>query len=414
MKQKSYQHRKSSSTLKIICPDGSPCANQAIDIEQTKHEFLFGIGGFDTVEMAGGMPDGQPTESGRRAFLEERMERLMEIHNFFTLPFYLGRYEPEEGKPDHRRVMAGAKWLQERGVTLKGHPLCWHTVWPTWLMKYSNQDILKKALERIDRDVIEYKGVIDIWDVINEVVIMPIFDKYDNAITRVCKELGRVSMVREVFEAARAANPHAILLLNDFDISTKFEILIDGCLEAGIPIDVIGIQSHQHQGYWGADKVVEVLERYEHFGLPIHFTENTIISGDIMPPHIVDLNDWQVNEWLSTPEGEERQAREMVEMYELLFAHPLVEAITHWSPVDGLWLNAPAGVLRADNSVKPVFEELTKKIKGEWWTKETLTTDANGEVTVCGFRGDYKLKCCDNSGAFALDGKNDSQSVYLG
>ena len=37
------------------------------------------------------------------------------------------------------------------------------------------------------------------WDVINEVVIMPEFDKYDNAVTRICKEYGRLNLVKEVF-----------------------------------------------------------------------------------------------------------------------------------------------------------------------------------------------------------------------
>ena len=59
---------------------------------------------------------------------------------------------------------------------VKGHPLCWHTVCAHWLTKYDNETILKKQLERIDREVLGFKGIIDMWDVINEVVIMPIFN----------------------------------------------------------------------------------------------------------------------------------------------------------------------------------------------------------------------------------------------
>ena len=138
---------------------------------------------------------------------------------------------------------------------------------------------MKKQLERIDREVTGFKGIIDMWDVINEVVIMPIFDKYDNAVTRICKDKSRVGLIKEVFEKAHECNPDAVLLLNDFNTSINYEILIDGCLNAGVPISAIGIQSHQHQGYWGKEKLEEVLERFSHFGLPIHFTENTLISG---------------------------------------------------------------------------------------------------------------------------------------
>jgi GH35 family endo-1,4-beta-xylanase len=243
---------------------------------------------------------------------------------------------------------------------------------------------------------------------------MPIFDKYDNAVTRVCKEIGRVEIIREVFAAAKKANPHAVCLLNDFNVSTNYEILIEGCLASGVPIDVIGIQSHQHQGYWGMEKLLETLDRFTHFGIPVHFTENTLISGDIMPGHIQDLNDWQVDSWPSTPAGEERQAREVLELYETLFACPSVEAITTWDATDGNWLKAPSGLLRADNSIKPVYEALMAKIKGEWWTKTTVVTNAAGEVDVSGFRGDYIATSRGERSAFPLDGKNDVISVQLG
>ncbi len=127
--------------------------------------------------------------------------------NNATLPFYWGGFESEEGKPRNEQVMAGAKLLKEHGITIKGHPLCWHTGCVDWLMKYSNEEIIKKQIARIHRDVGYFAGVIDMWDVINEVVIMPIFDKYDNAITRICQELGRVKTVKTMFDAARETNP---------------------------------------------------------------------------------------------------------------------------------------------------------------------------------------------------------------
>lgn len=160
--------------------------------------------------------------------------------------------------------------------------LVWHTLTAPWLLDLSNEEILQAQLARIERDVTALRGVVDTWDVINEVVIMPIFDKYDNGITRLCKELGRVRMVKEMFAKARECNPEATLILNDFNTSINYEILIDGCLNAGVSIDVIGIQSHQHQGYWGREKLEEVLERFSQFGLPIHFTENTLTSGHLI------------------------------------------------------------------------------------------------------------------------------------
>ena len=406
-------HRKAEINLRLITQDGQPAANQEIKIEQRSHQFLFGVGGFDAVELTSGKPDGCATDEKRAAYLQEKLEKLFAINNYATLPFYLGRYEPQEGKPDEKRLKAGARWFAERNITTKGHPLCWHTVCAPWLMNYSNAEILKKVIARIERDVSAFAGLIDIWDVINEVVIMPIFDKYDNAITRICKEYGQVRIVKEVFEAAKRANPNSVLLLNDFDVSKDYEILIDKCLQAGIPIDVIGIQSHQHQGYWGAEKVRDVLERFSRFGLPLQFTENTIISGELMPAHIVDLNDWQVEKWDSTPESEDRQKRELIEMYEILFAHPRVQAITTWSGADDAWLHAPAGLLRTDNSEKPAYKALRAKIENEWRTEKTTRTDANGGVKLEGFKGAYEISCMDKIALFELDGKSNSLELKL-
>jgi GH35 family endo-1,4-beta-xylanase len=408
-----YNHRKANVRLNVLSQDGSCLANRELKISQTSHQFLFGVGGFDAIELEGGKPDGSSPDEKRTAFITEKLEKLFSLNNYTTLPFYIGRYEPVEGKPDERRLKAGAKWFAERGIKVKGHPLCWHTVCAPWLMNYSNAEILKKVIARVERDVSAFAGLIDMWDVINEVVIMPVFDKYDNAITRICKEYGQIPLVKELFLAGKRVNPNATLLLNDFDVSKDYEILIEKCLDAQIPIDVIGIQSHQHQGYWGAEKVHDVLERFSRFGLPLHFTENTIISGDLMPPHIIDLNDWQVDEWSTTPQGEERQAKEIVEMYEILFSHPKVEAITTWSASDKAWLNAPAGFLRTDNSEKPSYKALKAKIKDEWRTEITAKSDENGFVEIEGFKGAYKISCMGKTAVFDLDGKKDTLELKL-
>ena len=380
-------HRQANARLRFVRKDGSPVANRPVDIRQTSHKFLFGCGAFDTVALM------RSDNAEETRFLSERLEKWLGLFNYGTLPFYWGRYEPVEGQTAEKETLAAAKWLTRQGVTVKGHPLCWHTACADWLMAYSNEEILRRQLARIHRDVTAFKGVIDMWDVINEVVIMPIFDKYDNAITRICKEKGRIALVKEVFAAARESNPEATLLINDFNTSEAYEILLEGLLEAGVPIGAIGIQSHQHQGYWGLEKLNNVLERFSRFGLPIHFTENTLVSGDLMPPQIVDLNDWQVESWPSTPEGEERQAREIAEMYTTLFAHPLVEAITTWDFNDGCWLGAPSGFVRQDNSEKPSYHKLYSLIHGEWETHTEACTDDNGWLCFSGFKGGYRLSC---------------------
>jgi endo-1,4-beta-xylanase len=404
-----YEHRTATKALKLVLADGSPVKSKEVLFTQTNHKFLFGCAGFDSVPLTNGYLNDEKKEETAASF-----RKFFKIFNYATLPFYWGRFESQQGAPATEQLKKAAQWLVSQGCTVKGHPLCWHTNTAEWLLIMNNADILATQLKRINREVTDFKGLIDIWDVINEVVIMPIFDKYDNGITRICKDLGRIRTVKEVFAAAKQANTAATLLINDFNTTTSYEILIEGCLEAGIPIDAIGIQSHMHQGYWGVEKTLKVLERFSHFNLPMHFTENTIVSGHLMPPEIEDLNDYQLDEWPTTPEGEDRQAREVIQHYKTLFAHPLVESITWWDFKDGQWLGAPSGLLRSDSSSKPVYEELQKLIKSEWWTAPTLlSTDELGYVTLSGYQGEYDITCVGKKSHFVLDKKEEPATIVM-
>jgi len=382
--------RKNRTTVASVrlTHNGIPIVQQGIQVKQKKHQFMFGSNwGESTLALVN-----NELSAREKELAELRNEHFFELFNQVTLPFYWGRFEPQRGQPQTERMLKTAHWYAEHDCTVKGHPLCWHTLTADWLLALDNREILQAQLERIRRDVFDFAGVIDQWDVVNEAVIMPIFDRYDNGITRLCKELGRIELIRKMFAAAREINPKATLLLNDFDVSPAYDILVEGCLAAGIRIDAIGIQSHMHQGYWGSERTWTILERFERFKLPIHFTENSLVSGKLMPPEIVDLNDYQVQEWPTTPEGEQRQAEEVVLHYKTLFAHPAVQGITWWDLSDGAWLNAPAGLLRSDQSCKPAFIELLKLIKGEWWYAPTrMATDANGQFTFSGFQGEYEL-----------------------
>jgi endo-1,4-beta-xylanase len=386
--------------------NGAPLLHQEVMLEQKKHKFLFGsIWGESSIALANGELAGKEKE-----LAELRNERFLQLFNQVTLPFYWARFEPRRGQPQTRRIMNTARWYQQHGCVIKGHPLCWHTLTADWLLDMSPRGILQAQKDRIERDVADFAGVIDMWDVINEAVIMPVFDRYDNGITRLCKELGRIELIRAMFDTTRAVNPRAVLLLNDFDVSPAYDILVEGCLEAGIHIDGIGIQSHMHQGYWGSEKTLKVLERFERFNLPIHFTENTIVSGHLMPPEIVDLNDYQPSEWPTTPEGEERQAQQVVLHYKTLLSRPAVQAITWWDFSDGGWLNAPAGLLRKDFSSKPAFDELLKLVNGEWWLAPTkMTTDANGQFNFSGFLGEYEVTLGSKKATFTIREKGQAR-----
>jgi endo-1,4-beta-xylanase len=403
-------HRVASSTVTVLGPDG-PLADSAVTVEQRRHEFGFGNIGFEFLSLVGG-PDPEGSE-GVEAFgaagsipLEVLEPAWLELYNQVTLPFYWGRYEPRRGRPDAERLRRTAEWFAARGVRVKGHPLTWHTITPSWLAGLPLDEVERLQRERIRDAVGGFAGLIDTWDAINEAVIMPVFTNGDNRITDLARRIGRIPMIRLAFEEARAANPSVTLLINDFDLSSAYECLIEGVLEAGIRIDAIGLQTHMHQGYRGEENITAILDRFARYGLPLHLTESTLVSGRLMPPDIEDLNDYRIPNWPSTPEGEERQADEMVRHYRTLVGHPAVQVVNYWGLTDdGAWLGAPVGLLRSDGSRKPSYDALRGLIKGEWWlAPTTLRTDSQGRLPVAGFRGDYRVSAEQGAADFVLDG----------
>jgi endo-1,4-beta-xylanase len=405
------QHRTAEATVRVVGPDGEPVADTEVRIAQLDHAFLFGATAFDLIPYLNGELDG-PAHAAERERMELFQDRWLALLNFATMPFYWGRFEPERGRPDTARILRASRWFAERGIRVKGHPLLWHTDCAGWLLPLSNDEIVAAERARIRREVSDFRGVIDTWDVINEAVIMPVYDRYDNGMTRICRANGRIATIRMAFEEARASNPEAVLLLNDFDMSTAYECLIEGVLEGGVRIDVLGLQSHMHQGYWGEEATLAIVERFARYGLPIHFTETTLVSGHLMPPEIEDLNDYQVGaqvrEWPTTPEGEERQADEVVRHYKTLLSQPAVKAATYWDLADGAWLGAPGGLIRADCSPKPGYDALLGLVKGEWWLgPRTVRTDERGRIGVSGFLGEYHVSATADGGRnarFSLQG----------
>lgn len=396
-------HRSGEVELTLLDPVGAPLADTLVTVEQVRHAFAFGNIAFDLVGMVGGPDPGgaEPGTDGMPLGLEQYAALWLGLFDTATLPFYWGRYEPVRGAPDTERLRRTADWLAHRGVRLKGHPLVWHTVQPDWLLGLPLDEVERLLRARV-RDIVgSLAGRIDTWDAINEAVIMPVFANGENAITPLARARGRIHMVRLAFEEARAANPSATLVLNDFDLSSAYECLIEGVLEAGVRVDAIGLQTHMHQGYRGEEGTLEMLDRFARYGLPLHLTETSLVSGDLMPPDIVDLNDYQVPGWPSTPEGEARQADEVVRHYRTLVGHPAVQGINYWGLTDaGAWLGAPVGLVRLDGTPKPSYRALRDLIRGEWWLPPTtLRTDAAGRVRVRGFLGDYRVSLGDRRGS---------------
>ena len=373
------KHRKGDAVIRVLAADGKPAAGVKVQVRQTRHAFLFGSNIFYFAHSQRSDP----------RLLQAYLEQYTGLLNFATLPFYWPAYEPQRGKPMHEQMAKVAQWCKAKGITTKGHPLAWNYSDAKWFP--SDADELRGLqMARIEDCVGRFRGLIDIWDVVNEATH---FDRAEMASTRspkhtgMWKKAGQVEFTRECFAHARRAGVKATLLINDYRTDPAYEKLIRQLVDdRGKRIyDVIGIQSHMHGGAWPTRKIWDVCERYAAFRVPLHFTEVTILSGK---------RTWQGErgKWPSTPEGEKYQAEHVARFYTMLFSHPAVEAITWWDFSDArAWKGAPAGFLRKDMTPKPAYHALRKLVKETWWTTASVTTDAAGKAAVRGFLGDYEV-----------------------
>lgn len=389
------QHRKSDVQFKVFGNTGKPVAGAVIDIEQTSHEFLFGSNIFKWGTCR--------TEEENKAY----SDRFAALLNFATQGYYWPYYESEQGKPRHEYAKQVSEWCKTHGIATKGHPLAWNYADANWFGNYDSDELFRLQLARIDDCIKTMTGLIDRWDVVNEATVFD-FPTQSPLHTAMWRKVGQIEFTKACFVEARKAGPKATLLINDYRADDDYAQLIEQLVDAdGKPLyDVIGIQAHMHREVWSNSRIWEVCERFTRFGVPLHFTELTILSGEY---------GWELpSPWLTTPEGEAKQKEAVVRIYTMLFSHPAVEAITWWDFSDqDSWQNAPSGFLRADMSPKPAYNALLELIKNRWTTKTQLTTDANGTAMVRAFRGNYKVRVGETTVSVTVSQGNNVSAITL-
>jgi endo-1,4-beta-xylanase len=382
--QRIRQHRSAEIELRLVDERGTPLSGTGVHVQLTRHTFKVGCNAF--------LIDRIPDEALQRAY----RERFAALLNYATLPFYWGGYEPTRGETQEKRLLGMADWCARHQIPAKGHPLAWHEVFPHWGHDCPDDEVLGRLEKRVHEIVSRFRGKVDIWDVVNEATVS---HHFDNAIGRWIAAQGAAACVAQVLRWAREANPSARLLYNEFNIAPEFEALVADLLDRNVPLDAIGIQSHMHKGTWPLEKAWQTCETYARFGLPLHWTELTVLSGALKAEND---NDWHFrhSDWHSTAEGEDAQAEYGAALYTLLFSHPAVEAITWWDFSDhGSWQGAPSGLIRADMSPKPLYERLHHLVWDEWRTDEQATSDANGRVLLRCFFGQHEVEAKTQSGA---------------
>lgn len=350
------QHRKSDAVVRLMDATGRPVAGAQVTIEQTRHDFLFGcnIYAFDG--------------SGDESLDATYKNRFDELFNYATVGFYWKGYEPEKGKPHYAKTDKVVAWCAQRGIQCKGHPLLWGDAAgvPRWSKGQPSAEVQR---QRIIDITTRYRGKITFWEVVNEPAHFP--DQ---------------PSINDPYRWAREADPTAHLIVNDYHVladgTPEFLLLLKNAMADGVPFDGIGIQAHEPRTMrFPLDQAWRILDEYAALGKALHITEFTPCSGGLKITGSHRQGNWD----------EAAQAEYAAKFYRVCFAHPSIMAITWWDLSDrGAWLPG-GGMLRADMSPKPVYDELRRLIHTEWNTRVSGQADREGHCAFRGFHGQYRI-----------------------
>ncbi len=118
-------------------------------------------------------------------------------------------------------------FAEANGMNVHGHALVWHTTTPKWFLNrpdgMSDSDyratITQRLTDYITAVVGHFKGRVEAWDVVNEVAADNAQDVYRHSPWYDAFSVGGGDgreYIRIAFKAARAADPDALLFINDY------------------------------------------------------------------------------------------------------------------------------------------------------------------------------------------------------
>ncbi len=349
------KNRKSDAVVKVVDSVGKPVGGVRVLVTQTKHDFLFGCNIYEF---------GRQKEADLGMAYKKRFE---ELFNYATVGFYWRWYEEERGKPNYAYTDKVVSWCVEHGIRMKGHPLLWgdEAGVPPWS---KGQPVPRIQRQRVEEIMTRYQGKIGFWEVVNEPSHLS------------------EPKISEPYRWARQFDSSAYLVVNDYHVFADgcpaFLDLLKAAVNGGVPFDGIGIQAHEPRTMrFPLDRVQKILDRYADLGKELHITEFTPTSAGERITGSHKRGVWD----------EVAQADYAVKFYRVCFAHPAMRGITWWDLSDrGAWLKG-GGMLRADMSPKPVYEQIRKLVHEEWKSNLSGVTDKNGRFEFRGFHGAYRI-----------------------
>ena len=394
------QHRKADVQITVRDSSGRVLPNTEITIEQTDHEFPFGM-----------------VVASHHFFGKHNNKTLYrELVPYFCNKIGLANaLKQRYGPSNEDRTREIFEWAKHHKLDVRGHCL----IWPH--AKFLPMDIERFVYGKVHRTYREHlasrplqlteaqkeqlrdmvakriaawaaKWDVSDWDVINET-------RVNNHLMDI---LGKEVMV-EWFKIARehSPRPDAGLLINENQVITgspeehednieKYLAEVQFLVDHGAPITGIGFQGRMEWDI-SAEEIWDRINRFNRFGLDLSITE------------------MQVQRTNNDPSLKEHKKAELIERaMTIYFSHPMVDQIFQWDfmalnkrNLDGMGLSERQkkdgrALVWGDGALKLNGKMYLWLINNHWRTTETVKTDDDGVVQLRGFKGTYRVRARHN------------------
>lgn len=368
--------RKANLDITVVGQNGSPIEGVQVDVTMKEHEF-----GFGSAFAMGRFPGG-------RDYNEQYFNTILDLdgkgHGFNVgvnenALKWDGWEEQWIGTPAQTRN--AVEWLTRNGVEMRGHVL----IWPGYSnlpgdiegssVSYIN-DRIKNRLEDMLTDPVLSNNLVE-WDLLNEITTNRDLEMLYQGTSGY--ESGR-ELYQEIISQAKALAPEKSFYINDYIVLSgggsspavveRYQGYLDEMAAAEVSFDGIGFQCHIGSIPTSINKIESVLnDFYERYDVRMKITEFDIASS-------VD------------PETAGQYTSDFLTM---IFSHPGVDAFIMWGFWDNNHWNSNALMFDSNWNLKQGGQAFIDKVFDEWWTEETLSSDADGVISTRGFKGDYNI-----------------------
>jgi GH35 family endo-1,4-beta-xylanase len=381
------EHRKADLTVNVVDSNGNALSNATVDVQMQQHEFNFGTAiNADIIR--------EQTSSDEDTY----RKKFLNTFNYGTIETRLKVYRWEDNPNVQKDVHFTIDWLNNHGLSARGHAAVWERWWWNNMDKDSDhyykdltgQQIHDRIKSLIQNRVSEFSGEVRDWDMQNhpkhrQDIRTYLADNYS---------MGWHQTVPEWWSVAQNNDPNANMGINEQNIvqaydwanwsdwKNSYEWWISDFLpNNGVQVDNIGMMAHAQLGrLTGIPTVLDVFDRFGQYA-PIYISEF----------HVTYPN-WSDRTWADGSSEEKAiQADYVRDFLTAAFSHPDVETVVHWTFWEGAAWRKTSALYGPNWTLRDHGQKWKQLVYQDWWTDVSGQTDGSGAYTKSAFKGKYKV-----------------------